>query len=265
MQRNRQLRLPEFRPGHVFWLSRGATWLNRDKPRPFVLATRCGPGVIGTLAYGSSRDTEARSGAARVQVNPAPAGVNRNGLTTRTSFYPGILLRETYGGLPEHAGSLGTYLAGLRAALREALGIGRGSCLRPDAPVGSRRGRIVELEPRTAAHLRSPFAALLTGPEYSRVENYHVILPIQPGDGFAAPETVLRIERQDWFALFPGRMNSILLPIPAVQSVWYGERIIRETEHVLDGETLTRIDRALCRYFSLPESGGSAGEVSPTG
>ena len=253
MQRNRQLRLTEFRPGHVFWLRRGASWLNHDKPRPFVLATRCGPGVVGTLVYGSTRETEARFGAVRIQVDPARVGLNRNGLAARTSFYPGILFRETYTALPEHMGSLGPYLAGFRVALGEALGIGRGSCLRPDAPVGSRRGRIVELEPGSATHLRTRFAALLTSPEYSRAENYHVILPIQPGDGFTAPETVLRIGRRDWFDLFSGAIHSTLLPIPAVQSVWYADRVMRETEYVLGDDILVEIDRRMCAYFSLPE------------
>lgn len=252
MHGNRRFRLTEFRPGHVFWLRRGASWLNGDKPRPFVLATRCGPGVVGTLAYGSTRETEARFGAARIQVDPARAGLNRNGLAARTFFYPGILYRETYTALHEHVGSLGPYLAGFRVALREALGIGRGSCLQPGAPVGSRRGRIVELKSDTATHLRTRFAALLTGPEYSRVENYHVIVPIQPGDGFTAAETVLRVDRHDWFALFPGAIHSVLLPIPAVQSVWYADRVMRETEYVLGDDTLAEIDRRLCAYFSLP-------------
>lgn len=253
MQRHRHFRLSEFRPGHVFWMPRGVSWLNRDKPRPFVLVTRCNPEVTGTLVYGSTRETEAQFGAMRMHVEPVRTGLNRNGLAQRTFFYPGILLREAYSALPENSGSLGTYLAGLRAALREALGIGRGSCLRPDAPAGSRRGRIVELEPGTATQLRTRFAVLLTHPEYSRAENYHVILPLQPGDGFTASPTVLRIERREWFAPLPGRMQSILLPIPIVQSIWFSERISRETEHVLDEDTLALIDGELCRFFSLPE------------
>jgi hypothetical protein len=69
----RLIRLSQFQPGHVFWLARGATWLNTDKPRPFVLATNCGIGTLGTLIYGSTRDTEAHFGAPCVHVDLAPA------------------------------------------------------------------------------------------------------------------------------------------------------------------------------------------------
>lgn len=256
MQRNRYLRAPEFRPGHIVRLPAGAGWLNPDKPRPFVLATPCGPEVVGTLIYGSTRDTQARFGAARIQVSPIRTGVNRNGLAARTFFYPGILFRETYEALPENAGFLGRDLPALREVLREALGIGRGSCLRTDAPEGSRRGRIVELNAGTAAHLRTRFAVLLTHPEYSRARNYHLILPIRRGDGFTASKTVLRVGPRDWFALFSRPTHSVLLPIPAVQSVWYADRIARETGYVLDEESLAMIDRALCGFFSLPDLEG---------
>lgn len=253
MRRSGHLRLPEFRPGNVFWLPRGSSWLNRDKPRPFVLATRCGPDVMGTLVYGSTRDTEAQVGAVRLEISPMGTGLNRNGLVARTSFYPGILFREAYAALPGPGGSLGASLRDLRTALREALGIGRGSCLRADAPPGSRRGRVVELGAATAAHLRTRLAVLLTAPEYSRARNYHAILPILRGDRFTGAAGVLRVDRQGGFAFFPDPVRSILLPIPAVQSVWYPERIARETEHVLDEASLARIDRALCDYFSLPD------------
>jgi hypothetical protein len=246
------MRLTEFHPGHLFWMPRGATWLNRDKPRPFVLATRCRTGGRGTLIYGSTRNTEARMGAASVQVGPQPAGVNRNGLRERTHFYPGILVRDRCEVLPSHSGSVGRYLEALRIALYRALGIGKGSCLSPGAPAGSRRGRIVRLKGRLAVAMRTPFAVLLTEAWYSREQHYHAILPLVSGAGESVGPHVLRVEARGWMAVFPQPPRSVFLPISVVHSVWYDRDIAHETDQVLDDATLTEIDQRLCAYFSLP-------------
>lgn len=242
-----------FRAGHVFWMQAGATWLNRDKPRPFVLATSCGPRVMGTLVYGSTQETERQFGAACVEVAPAREGLNRNGLTSKTFFYPGTLLLIERDHLPPHVGFLGPSLDPLRVALRYGLGIGQGSCLSPGAPAGSRRGRVVELQADLALHLRTRFAILLTEAWYSRLDNNHVILPIIPRPGLRISDHDLVATSGDWLSLFPGSPESVLLPIPVAQSVWYADDIGRETEHVLDEGTLAEIDRRLCAYFSLPE------------
>lgn len=246
------IRLAQYRPGHLFWMPRGTTWLNLDKPRPFVLATSCTIGSLGTLVYGSTRMTEIGAGAASVQITPVRGGVNRNGLAERTHFYPGILVRDRYEVLPMHAGSVASHLEALRLAMHRALGIGRGSCLAPGAPKGSRRGRIVKLKRGLAGAMRTEFAVLLTEAGYSRERHYHVILPLVRGSGQSPAPGVVRIDSRDWMALFPQPTRSVFLPIPVVNSIWYDRGIERETEYVLDDESLAEIDRALCRFFSLP-------------
>lgn len=248
---NAGIRLSQFRPGHVFWLARGATWLNTDKPRPFVLATNCGIGTLGTLIYGSARDTEARFGATCVHIDPRPNGVNRNGLAERTTFYPGILVRDRYERLPSHAGTVGTSLGALRAALRDALGIGTGSCLTAVAPAGSLRGRIVRLEQGLARALRTPFAVVLTQPRYSRARNYQLILPLVADRGKDIAPGVLRLAGGEWLAVFATPTASALLPIPLVHSVWHPRDIERETAYVLDETSLSEIDKRLCEFFLL--------------
>jgi hypothetical protein len=230
--------------------------MNEDKPRPFALATECSPGVRGTLVYGSTRETEARAGAACIEVPPRPHGLNRNGLRANTFFYPGALFRTAYRELPAHAGFLGRYRGELRAALRIALGIGQGSCASPGAPAGARRGRIVELEPDLARDLRTRFAVLLTEQHYSRADGYYVILPIYPHRGEPVDERVLTIPGGDWLAVFSGQAEGAMLPVQVTQSVWYPDDIARETEHVMDEDSLARIDHALCDHFSLPPAGG---------
>ena len=116
-------KLNAFRAGHVFFLPRGATWLNHDKPRPFVLATASSPTELGIFVYGSTRRTEMASAAACVEVKPAPFGVNANGLRAPTFFYPGLMLHLEYHRLPAHVGVLGARLPQFHAALGQALGL----------------------------------------------------------------------------------------------------------------------------------------------
>src|SRR5215218_4637849 len=157
-----------FRPGHVFAMPKDATWLNLGKVRPFALATACSVSEMGTLVYGSTRETEKWAGAEYVDVAPVAAGVNANGLVETTLFYPGVLIQIAHPELPSHIGHLGKSLPVFRAAPRRALGIGTGTCLHPQAPAGSRRGRIVRLRPGLAEDFYTPFAVILTEHRYSR-------------------------------------------------------------------------------------------------
>ena len=254
----RRPKLAAFSAGHVFWLPKGTTWLNREKGRPFALATSCSATSSGTLVYGSTRETERKAGAACVEVTPVTAGVNANGLEARTFFYPGVMLRAEYADLPAHAGVLGKALRDFRSAVKAALGIGSGSCLRADAPAGSRRGRIVVLEASFARLLRTRFAVLLTEHAYSREKNYHLLVPILRGDGRVAEASVLTVPRTDWFEVFGEPTTTALLPVQVTQSAWYADDIVSETRYVLDEESLTALDSRLCALFGLePETAAS--------
>jgi hypothetical protein len=231
----------------------GATWLNQDKPRPFALAARSSPGALATLVYGSTQETEKRSGAATIAISPIREGLNRNGLRAKTYFYPGTLLPVQHEDLPPHAGFLGKSLDALRAALRIALGIGQGSCRGSRALAGSRRGRIVVLSAALAREIHTAVAVVLTEPRYSREKCYQIILPVYSGPPEEAGEHQVVISSAPWLAELFTPNGGVTLPIPATHSVWYADDIARETEHVLDERTLADIDRRLCAYFSLPE------------
>lgn len=241
-----------FRPGHVFWLPPGTTWLNRDKPRPFALTTPSATGALGTLVYGSSQETEKRSGATAVEIAPVLKGLNRNGLSRRTFFYPGTLLPVIHERLPPPSGHLNRSLPELRAAMRIALGIGRGSCLGSNAPAGSCRGRIVVCGPALSRSIQAAHAVVLTGPAYSAERNYQIILPIFTVFAREIDMHDLLVATRKWAGSFWTVAHQVLLPIPLTQSVWHSEDIARETEYVVDGGTLAEIDRRLCEYFSLP-------------
>lgn len=245
----------DFRPGHLFWVPAGATWLNRNKPRPFVLATPCPRGGLGTLVYGSSQHTQAVAGASVIHVAPVSSGLHRNRLRAGTYFYPGTLIPMEYRDLPPHVGYLGKSLDELRAALRTALGVGRGSCLRPEAPAGSRRGRIVVVNPILARVNRTPFAVILTEPGYSREAQYQVILPLFDFTGQEVGANDLLLPAGAWSRVFATRPDHAVLPLPTIHSVWHAHAIARETRHVLDEDSLDRIDRRLCDFFSLAPPG----------
>jgi hypothetical protein len=248
-----------FRAGHLFWIPAGSTWLNQDKPRPFVLATPCAAGELGTLVYGSTQETEKSAGAACIAVAPVRQGLNRNGLRSRTWFYPGTLLPIPHEHLPPHTGFLGRSLDELRDALRSALGIGSGSCLHPSAPANSIRGRVVVLAEHLARDLHTALAVVLTEPGYSVARNYQIILPIFTTFGRETSSHDVLVSAREWLDVFSARVDRALLPIPATHSVWHEDDIARETEHVVDDETLREIDRRLCDYFSLPLDGAEGG------
>lgn len=242
----------DFKPGHLFWMPAGSTWLNRDKPRPFVLATPCSPGALGTLVYGSTQQTEASAGAACLEVAPVREGLNRNGLRARTYFYPGTLLPIWNQRLPRQSGFMGKSRDELRSSLRGALGIGRGSCRAPHAPAGSCRGRIVALSAGLAMDFNAAFAVVLTEPRYSSERNYQIVLPIITAFAREVERYDLLISSRERLRAFPTTVDRVLLPIPITQSIWHQDDIARETEHVVDDDTLAEIDRRLCDYFSLP-------------
>jgi hypothetical protein len=229
----------------------GSTWLNRDKPRPFALATQAAEGSVATLLYGSTRETEKHRGAEWVQVRPLREGLNRNGLLKPTYFYPGTLLPVLHERLPPHTGFLGKSLGELRVALRAALGIGRGSCLNENAPAATHRGRIVALKPALTADVSASFGVVLTEPRYSAERKYQIILPIVTAFGRTAGRYDLLVSARAWFRVFSSPIDGVLLPIPIIQSIWHDDDVAQETEYVVDDETLREIDRRLCDYFSL--------------
>lgn len=92
---------------------------------------------------------------------------------------------------------------------------------------------------------------MLTEARYSRIRHYQVILPILPGHDAAATPDDLRVSSRDWLSVFADPVQSVLLPIPITQSVWYSDDVQGETEYVVDEETLREIDDRLCSYFSL--------------
>lgn len=225
--------------------------MNRDKPRPFALATPCSISHAGVLAYGSTRATEMLAGAACIEVLPRSSGVNTNGLEATTLFYPGILFPAEYDSLPPHLGTLGKQVPEFKLTVSRALGLGTGSCLQPGTPRGSRRGRIVRLRHESATMFRTRFAVLLTEHVYSREKHYDVVVPIFRADRLPATEHGVLVEDRDWLRVFaePGCRGFVAVRL--IQSVWHDSHIAAETPYVIDDATLEAIEAELCDQFGL--------------
>lgn len=206
---------------------------------------------MGTLVYGSTQATEKNAGAAFVEVAPVRAGLHRNGLRATTYFHPSALLPVPHEHLPSPVGFLGRSLVELRKALRTALGIGTGSCLVLDAAAGSIRGRLVVLSAALAQDIGASVALVLTEPQYSAERHYQIILPVFATSTQPAANHDLLVSGRDWLRAIPAAADAVLLAIPATHSVWHPDDIARETEYVVDDDTLAKIDRKLCDYFSL--------------
>jgi hypothetical protein len=99
--------------------------------------------------------------------------------------------------------------------------------------------------------LHTRFAVLVTEHGYSAQRKYQLAVPLVGGADIQPQENELRIPFQPWMAVFRKPMEATVLPIPLTLSVWHGSHIARETEHVVDEETLRLIDQRLCDYFSL--------------
>ncbi|HKO23359.1 MAG TPA: hypothetical protein VJY65_01320 [Chloroflexota bacterium] len=144
-------------------------------------------------------------------------------------------------------------LADFKHALKRALGIGTGNCLRPGAPSGSVRGRIVRLERDIANDLRSMFAVLLTEHAYSREKRYQALIPILRGDLLPPSQTGLVVEQQEWSRVFRNPATCMVLPVQLVQSVWHPSDIAAETPYVVDEVTLEWIEAEFCHRFELSD------------
>jgi hypothetical protein len=110
-----------------------------------------------------------------------------------------------------------------------------------------------------AKEIDASAAIVLTEPRYSAERHYQIIVPIFAGPSEAVARHDLLVVGCDWLNVLPTPVDHVLLALPATHSVWHDDDIARETEYVVDDETLREIDRRLCDYFSLAPPGPHGG------
>ena len=166
-------------PGQVYYLPRESRE-DRDKgDRPHVLLSLCPPGCeVVTLAYGSTKATDAHHGAEHVLIDPAAMSYRGTGLIFPTYVYPSRLVSYATDALDRPAGQLIDEMPLLHRRLRRALGLGSGVTREANVAGANRRGRIVELVPELAYEWEAGYGLVVTEPGYSRTGYQQTVIPV---------------------------------------------------------------------------------------
>lgn len=244
----------ELQPGKIITLPPRVTILNDPKDdRPHVALTPCGGDAPGTLAYGSTQPTEAASSAVYLRLQPQRTGINRNGLTHPTYFYPAILVRPE----SEHLkGVIGftKELPAIRTKMVEALGLGSGTCESRTALVRSCRGRVLRVQPQIAKSLDTPFVVVVTGHPYSAERNYLAVVPVYDADALdltALPDIAV-VEGADWVPTLLGAgVRRAAFVVPFTHSIWHATHVASETRTVVRASDMREVEAKIRIHFAL--------------
>lgn len=240
-------------PGQVYYLPPEAREGLNKGDRPHVALSLRAPRVeTSTLAYGSTKATDALRGAAHVLVEPRPGGPGGTGLSRSTYFYPSRLLTFAVGDLPEPAGRVIDELPRFREQVRRALGLGQGVTREANARGTNRRGRIAEYAPSVSRDLDATHCLVVTEAEYSRTGLQQITIPLLNAMEYhAAPGDVLVQNPSDWDGRFALRHRSLLIAVPLVTTVHERDSIARYTRTIVSEGTMLEVEASLALHFGL--------------
>jgi hypothetical protein len=169
-------------PGEVFYLPREAREVHDKGDRPHVLLSLHGDvSEVVTLAYGSTRSTDAAGGGGHVLVDPAATSCRGSGLSHPTYVYTSRLVSYAAGALGPSSGRIIGELPAILSSLTRALGLGSGVTAEANVRSSNRRGRIVELAPDLAEDWDVRYAVVVTEPQYSRTGYQQTVVPLLDG------------------------------------------------------------------------------------
>jgi len=241
-------------PGDVFYLpaEEGERLDPMKGDRPHVLlsanADRTG---FATLAYGSTKPTEAAWGAAHIRVDPLQEGTRATGLSRPTFVYPSRLVTMDVADLPRRAGGLSRPLPLLRRMLVSALGLGTGVTAEPDRRGANRRGRVVKLKELFAARAGYSEGMVITDPAYSRTSRHQIVVPILAFAEFEPHPLDVVVENPGWVDPAADGSAAVLLAVPLVASVYEHEAVDGYLDRVVDAVTLRRLEESLRVHFAI--------------
>jgi hypothetical protein len=236
-------------PGQVYFLPPIADEGPLKGARPYLTLT---PAVnddeVVTLAYGSTRDTDAVNGAAHVLVDPARTKFGRTGLVRPTYFYPSRLLGVSVGELPHPAGRVVREMPLVLKRLRQAVGVGSGATRDPNRPGTNRRGRIAHYSEDLATELGTRFCLIVTEPAYSRRSHQQITIPLlSPADFEPVRNDVLiRCRPPAHHADF-----ELLAAVSLVFSVFERTHLKGYLDRTAEAASMRAVDVALTAHFGL--------------
>jgi len=241
-------------PGDVFYLpaeeEERLDPMKGDRPHVLLSANADQTG-FATLAYASTKPTEASWGAAHVRVDPLQEGRLATGLSRPTFVYPSRLVTMDVADLSVRSGRLARPLPLLRRMLVTALGLGTGVTTEPDRRGANRRGRVVKLNEPFAARVGYSAGMVITDPAYSRTSRHQIVVPILSFTEFEPHPLDVIVEHPGWVGPEPDGSTAVLLAVPLVASVYEYESIDGYLDRTVDAVTMRRLEESLRVHFAI--------------
>jgi hypothetical protein len=245
-------------PGEVFELPPGRAEPTDPKDRQYLLLNRVRTGVRqGTVAYCSTRATEARYRIEHILFDPAKTSYRGAGFTEPTFIYLGRLRPVPAHHLTQFRGRLIDDMPAARQALVKALGLRTGTASGTGHARGSNRGRIVEISPSEAERKYTPYGIVVTHPAYSKQQRYMTVVPLFLNVPRPQPLDII-IDDEPWLAELEGATRALAAAEEVYSPFWGGvpekqEVIGLHPRAVVDEATMTVIEDRLIDYFELQE------------
>jgi hypothetical protein len=238
------------KPGEVHYLPPDDMPGGDPQTRRHVVASTCAPpSESATLAFGSTKATEASFGATYYLLDPFASNYRQTGFDQPTYIYLSRLFSTDIDALGRPHGQIVHELPTLLHLVGVALGVGTGTSDGGRA-AGSLRGRLVQFDPLLAQSLDTKFGLIVTEPRYSVRQRYQTVIPILDGDRFDAAANDVVAEQRDWIAALDNA-RAVIFAVPDVFTVWHRSRISRPLPNVVDAATINAIDEAFQRHFGI--------------
>lgn len=236
-------------PAEVYYLSPTLEEGFSKGKRPHVSVSRCAPeDDVVTLAYGSSRDTDALSGAPHVLVDPSATRYWRTGLSKPTYFYLSRLIGTPAEDLPDPSGRIIREMPLVLKRLRSALGFGTGVTREPNSRGANRRGRIAIYTSDITSELGTDRCLIVTDPAYSRQGIQQITIPLLDASAFESRPGDVPVPIRP---LSPGPEQNLFAATSMIFSVYERRHLEEYTPHVIDPRTLRSVENALALHFAL--------------
>lgn len=240
-------------PGQVYYLPPEQREAHGKGDRPHLALSLCTvESDTVTLAYGSTKSTDAEHGAAHVLVHPFATRYRGTGLSESTFFYPSRLVSFSPADLPEPSGRIIDEFPVVRQQLRIALGLGQGVTKEASYRGANRRGRIAEYTLEAAEELDASRCLVITEPGYSRTAFQQTTIPILSEAKYEtrAGDVILRRTSSEWLRTF-GETDSLIFAVPMITSVYERDSLARYLDDVVSESTMREIDAALMQHFGV--------------
>lgn len=239
-------------PGEVIYIPREAGEARGKGDRPHVLLN--GIPVVdverATLAYGSTRSTDAVRGAEHVLVEPAATPYGGTGLMRPTYVYTSRLVSYFDSTMPPPAGRIVDEMPEIRASLARALGLVCGVTSEPNVRGSNRRGRVVELVAELAEEWDVRHAVVITEPSYSRTGFQQLVVPLLD-QRFEADDRDVLLQGEAWLAHISDCYREAILATQMVSTVYLPVHITRFLDIVVPSTVMDRLDESLAQHFGL--------------